>query len=155
LWGERFIKFLDKISLVAEGRRAGIYVRVSQDPDCRRLAERLGWQVIDIYDDNDVSAFNRRKPRKHWIRLQDHIARGGLAQLSVGAEREAVELTEVDLADSSRVSPVPGCGARDVAGGLAARQLLYCCSGIQVDEQAQHRALPLDQPLKEGGSPMV
>jgi site-specific DNA recombinase len=73
---------------VGKGRRAGIYVRISQDregerwgverqeQDCRRLAERLGWQVIDVYDDNDSSAFNRRKARKHWLRLQDDIASG-------------------------------------------------------------------------------
>ena len=69
-------------------RKAGIYVRISQDregerwgvqaqeEDGRKLAERLGWQVIGVYEDNDVSAFNRRKPRKHWLRLQDDIASG-------------------------------------------------------------------------------
>jgi hypothetical protein len=41
----------------------------------------------------------------------------GLAQLLVGAGAEAIELTEVDLANSPRLSPVRL---------LAGRQLLYC-----------------------------
>lgn len=48
--------------------RAGVYVRIShdftrqglgvarQEEDCRELAERLGWQVVDVYVDNDISA---------------------------------------------------------------------------------------------------
>ena len=40
------------------------------------MAERLGWQVIDVYDDNDSSAFDQRKPREHWLRLQGDIASG-------------------------------------------------------------------------------
>src|SRR5579884_3110866 len=56
-------------------RRVGIYVRISQDrtgreagvtrqqKECTELAERLGWQVIDLYRDNSVSAYkNRRRP---------------------------------------------------------------------------------------------
>ena len=35
-----------------------------------------GRQVIGVYEDNDVSAFSRRKPRKEWLRLQDDIASG-------------------------------------------------------------------------------
>lgn len=53
-------------------RRAGIYVRISEDragaglgverqrEDCVALADRLGWQVIETYVDNDVSAFTGR-----------------------------------------------------------------------------------------------
>lgn len=48
--------------------RTGIYVRISSDiegtglgvarqrADCEALAERLGWQVVGVYEDNDVSA---------------------------------------------------------------------------------------------------
>lgn len=55
-------------------RRAAIYCRLSQDRtgagvvverqerDCRELAEQLGWQVVRVFVDNDVSA-TRRKPR--------------------------------------------------------------------------------------------
>jgi hypothetical protein len=49
----------------------------------------------------------------------------GLAQLLVGADTEAVENGEVDLADSPRVSPVR-LRAATVAGWLAAWQPLNC-----------------------------
>ena len=56
-------------------RSAGVYVRISQDrggaglgverqeQDCRALAEQLGWAVVEVYCDNDLSAFSgRRRP---------------------------------------------------------------------------------------------
>ena len=48
--------------------RAGIYVRISRDvggeglgvarqeEDCEALAERLGWEAVETYIDNDISA---------------------------------------------------------------------------------------------------
>lgn len=51
-------------------RRAAIYCRIWQDragaslgiarqeADYRALVERQGWQVIDVYPDNDVSAYS-------------------------------------------------------------------------------------------------
>ncbi|MBA3489531.1 MAG: recombinase family protein, partial [Longispora sp.] len=59
--------------------RAGIYVRISQDregaglgvarqeTDCRALCERLGWTVVDVYADNDTSAYSGA-PRPQWSR---------------------------------------------------------------------------------------
>jgi DNA invertase Pin-like site-specific DNA recombinase len=56
------------------GHRAAIYCRVSQDregaglaverqeQDCRALAERLGWEVVAVHTDNDLSAYSG-KPR--------------------------------------------------------------------------------------------
>jgi site-specific DNA recombinase len=52
--------------------RAGIYARISSDregdglgvsrqlEDCERLAERKGWQVVEQYVDDDVSAWSVR-----------------------------------------------------------------------------------------------
>src|SRR4051812_20291823 len=56
-------------------RHAGIYVRISDDKaedaagvgrqerDCRELAARQGWEVADVYVENDTSAFKRRTVR--------------------------------------------------------------------------------------------
>jgi DNA invertase Pin-like site-specific DNA recombinase len=64
--------------------RAGIYCRISQDReaegigverqerDCRALAEQRGWDVADVYVDNDVSAYTG-KPRPSFRRLLDDI----------------------------------------------------------------------------------
>jgi DNA invertase Pin-like site-specific DNA recombinase len=59
---------------------AGIYVRISDDrlgdgagvarqlQDCRALADRKGWNVAEVYEDNDVSAY-RGKPRPAYRQL--------------------------------------------------------------------------------------
>lgn len=61
-------------------RAAGIYVRISSDPDgtalgverqardCQELARSRGWRVASVYEDNDVSA-TRGKPRPAYARL--------------------------------------------------------------------------------------
>jgi DNA invertase Pin-like site-specific DNA recombinase len=61
-------------------RRAGIYVRISddkeglekgvrrQEQDARALAERRGWEVVEVYQDNDISAYSGKK-RPAWERL--------------------------------------------------------------------------------------
>jgi site-specific DNA recombinase len=55
--------------------RAGIYVRISSDPkgealgvarqeaDCRKVCQEHGWEVIEVFCDNDHSAFDARKTR--------------------------------------------------------------------------------------------
>ncbi|WP_214322055.1 recombinase family protein [Nonomuraea sediminis] len=71
----------------AETIRAAIYVRISddregrglgvqrQEEDCRELAVRLDWPVIDIYPDNDLSAYSG-KPRPQYERMMADIAAG-------------------------------------------------------------------------------
>src|SRR5674476_217205 len=63
-------------------RRAGIYARIRDDPEgkgrgvsrqvksCRELAERLGWQVAEVYVD-DVSATRSRSRPQYDLLLGD------------------------------------------------------------------------------------
>lgn len=74
---------------VAAGRRtrAVIYCRISQDrtgahlgverqqEDCEALAERNGWDVVEVYVDNDVSAFSG-KLRKQYRRMLADLDQG-------------------------------------------------------------------------------
>ena len=98
--GQRLVRFLDKLSPWRRGRRAGIYVRISQDregerwgvqrqeEDCRKLAARLGWQVVEVYDDNDMSAYNQRKPRPAYQRMWAEVESGRIdAILAVHTDR--------------------------------------------------------------------
>ena len=67
--------------------RAGIYARISSDrerdglgvarqvEDCKRLAERKGWQVVEQYVDDDVSAWSGRK-RPQYTRSLDDLETG-------------------------------------------------------------------------------
>ena len=67
--------------------RAAIYCRISDDQAhrgwgvadqerrCRQLAESLGWTVVDVYGDNDVSVSRySKRTRKDFERLKQDIA---------------------------------------------------------------------------------
>ncbi len=68
-------------------RRAAVYCRLSQDRsgvglvverqerECRDLARSLGWQVVEVFTDNDVSAY-RAKRRPDYQRLLEAIRSG-------------------------------------------------------------------------------
>jgi len=66
---------------------AAIYARISRDKegaglgverqeaDCRELAERLGWEVVAVYADNDISAYSGA-PRPQYELMLDAIRSG-------------------------------------------------------------------------------
>lgn len=68
-------------------KQAGIYVRISldrtgkaagvkrQEQDCRKLVAERGWQAVEVYTDNDVSA-SKSKPRPSYQRLLRDIEAG-------------------------------------------------------------------------------
>ncbi len=67
---------------------AAIYCRISHDPsgerlgvnrqqlDCEQEAKRRGWTVAEVYVDDDISAFDRRKVRPEYQRLLKDISDG-------------------------------------------------------------------------------
>jgi site-specific DNA recombinase len=69
------------------GHRAAIYTRISadrtgaglgvdrQEADCRELAERLGWEVVAVHTDNDLSAYSG-KPRPGYRALLADLRAG-------------------------------------------------------------------------------
>lgn len=71
-------------------RRAGIYVRISQDStgkkagvqrqrkDCYELAARMKWTVVDTFDDNDISAYQDGKVRPGFENLLAAVGRGDI-----------------------------------------------------------------------------
>ncbi|WTB90855.1 recombinase family protein [Streptomyces cellulosae] len=76
------------IKTTARVRRVGIYLRISddreggglgvkrQEDDCRLLAASLGWKVVEVYVDNDVTAADRRKKRKDYLRPLEDVKSG-------------------------------------------------------------------------------
>jgi site-specific DNA recombinase len=157
-------------------RNAGIYVRISQDregerwgvqaqeEDCRKLAERLGWQVIGVYEDNDVSAFNRRKPRKEWLRLQDDIASGRIdAIIAVHTDRLYRQVREledlIDFVNHHRVAiQTVMAGDLDLttsAGRQVARHLGVAAQGEsqrQAERIRRQKQQAAEQGRRHGGS---
>jgi len=89
--------------------RAAIYARISRDregaglgverqeADCRALAERLGWTVVAVYVDNDVSAYSG-KPRPQYRAMLDAVragqVQGVVAWHTDRLHRRATELEE-------------------------------------------------------------
>jgi len=120
-------------------RRAGIYVRISQDregerwgverqeQDCRKLAERLGWTVVEVFDDNDWSAYNQRRARPAYKRMWADVESGRIdAVLAVHTDRlyrrmrdlvDIIDLLEkrdvvIKTTDSGDLELIPAQGVR-------------------------------------------
>ena len=73
-------------------QRAAVYTRLSQDRKgeavvvarqeraCRDLAERLGWEVAGVYEDNDKSAYGHR-PRPRYLQMLEDVQAGKVTAL--------------------------------------------------------------------------
>ena len=73
---------------------AAIYVRISRDSageglgvkrqraDCEALAEKLGWTVAEVYEDNDVSA-SKSKARPSYERMMSAVEAGRIQAVVV------------------------------------------------------------------------
>ncbi|MGW4876582.1 recombinase family protein [Streptomyces sp. NPDC004262] len=100
--------------------RAVIYLRISQDrtgahlgvdrqrEDCETLADRNGWQVVETYVDNDISAYSgKQRPsyRKMLRDLQDGTATSVIAWHNDRLHRSPKELEEyIDVCQRHGVS---------------------------------------------------
>ena len=61
---------------ISEDHRDGAGV-ARQEKECRELAERLGWSVVEVFEDNDVSASSfTRKQRTAYQRMMEAIKAG-------------------------------------------------------------------------------
>lgn len=121
-------------------RTAGIYVRISLDPngtrlgvtrqtkDCHTKAHQLGWNVHGIYEDNDTSATST-KPRPAYQRMLTDLEHGAINAVIVWdldrLTRRPIEIEQfIDLADRRRIALASVGGDVDLAtdnGRLFAR----------------------------------
>src|ERR1043165_7286975 len=110
-----------KTTQTAGGRtRALIYCRISQDrtgaglgvdrqrEDCEALAARMDWDVLEVYVDNDISAFSGKK-RPAYRRMLADLDEGKATVVIVWhtdrLTRSIVELEEyIDLSDRRGIS---------------------------------------------------
>ncbi|WP_234442103.1 recombinase family protein [Streptomyces sp. NRRL S-1448] len=134
--------------------RAAIYVRISQDrggaglgiarqeEGCRALCARKGWDVVDVYPDNDVSAYSGA-PRPKWQELLADINEGIVNAVVCWhvdrLTRSPRELEDViDLADRHGLELATVSGEIDLAtptGRMIARML-----GAAARHEAEHKA---------------
>jgi site-specific DNA recombinase len=135
--------------------RAVIYCRISQDrtgaglgvdrqrEDCEALAERNGWDVIEVYVDNDVSAFRKGSKRKDYARMlgdiEDGIATIVIAWHTDRLHRSTRELDDyIDLCEKRGVAThTVQAGAIDLStpsGRMTARIL-----GAVAKQESEHK----------------
>lgn len=62
-----------RISLATHGDRTKV---ARQEKLCRRLAKRLGWEVVVVYSDNNRSAWQRNRKREGWDAMLLAIEKG-------------------------------------------------------------------------------
>lgn len=125
------------------GLRAAIYVRISQDrdgtrrgverqeQDCRKLAKQLGWDVRNVYVDNDISAYSGKRRPQYEALLADIEAGaldGVIAWHPDRLHRSPLELEHyIDLSDKFGIQTnTVQAGIWDLStpsGRLVARQL--------------------------------
>ncbi|MFJ4917461.1 recombinase family protein [Streptomyces sp. NPDC088726] len=125
------------------GQRAVIYCRISSDregaglavarqrADCEQLAEQLGLHVVEVYEDNDLSAYSG-KPRPDYRRMLQDLRDGRagvvLAWHTDRLHRSPAELEEyIDVCEPLRVETrTVKAGHLDLTtatGRMIARQL--------------------------------
>ncbi|GGI07213.1 recombinase family protein [Egicoccus halophilus] len=107
--------------------RAGIYVRISQDrdgtqlgverqrEDCARLVQREGWEVGEVYVENDTSA-SGKKPREQYQRMMDDLARGRI-QAVVAWHADRLHRQPRELEDFIEAIEASGAAVRTVTAG--------------------------------------
>lgn len=91
-------------------RKTGVYVRISSDPqekeygvqrqetECRELADRLKWDVLEVFKDNDISASAfGRKARPGYAALIEAIEQGRInAVIAWNTDRLFRQLSDLE-----------------------------------------------------------
>jgi site-specific DNA recombinase len=135
--------------------RACVYTRISDDQtgerlgvqrqldDCLQLAERLGWEVVARYDDNDISAYNG-KHRPGFEQMLDDMNAGQFDALicwhTDRLYRSMKDLERlIEMADERRVQlkTVQG-GDLDLA--TSAGRMLGRILGATARQESEHKA---------------
>ncbi|MFE3495306.1 recombinase family protein [Streptomyces sp. NPDC059175] len=149
--------------------RAVIYVRISQDrtgahlgvdrqrEDCEALAERNGWDVVEVYVDNDVSAYSG-KPRPGYRRMLADLDQGKATAVIVWhtdrLHRSLVELEAyINLADARGVTThTVQAGELDLAtpSGRWMARMLGSAARYESEHKGERVARARQQKAKSG-----
>lgn len=152
-----------------DARRAVIYCRISRDKagaglgverqeeDCRALAERLGWEVSDVYVDNDISASSGKR-RPAYQRMLNDLAAGRasavIAWHSDRLHRRPVELESfIDLCETHHVEiRTVQAGEMDLstASGRMVARMLGAAARHEVEHKSERIRRARVQAAKAG-----
>ncbi|MFJ9027601.1 recombinase family protein [Streptomyces sp. NPDC102274] len=135
--------------------RAVIYVRISQDrtgshlgvdrqrEDCEALAERNGWDVVETYIDNDLSAYSG-KPRKDYLRMLADLE-DGTATIVIAWHTDRLHRSPVELERYIDLSQRRGVDTHAVQGGeldlsTSSGRMLARMLGAVARHESEHKA---------------
>jgi site-specific DNA recombinase len=154
-------------------RHAAVYCRISddregaglgverQEADCRERAKQLGWTVVDVYPDNDLSAFTG-VDRPHYQRLLQDL-RSGVVDAVLAWHTDRLHRTPLELEEFIDICETKGLAVETVkagpidlstpAGRAIARTL---CAWARYEsehkaERIRRKALELAQAGKRSG----
>jgi site-specific DNA recombinase len=109
--------------------RAAVYCRISQDAEatglgverqrkaCRRLATQRGYEIVETYTDNDLSAYDGRKPRPGFEAMLD-AAKGGRLDVILAYHPDRLTRRAVELERFIDVLQVTGVNVETAAAGV-------------------------------------
>lgn len=153
----------------SEGLPVAIYARISRDregaglgvdrqeADCRALAERLGWNVVATYVDNDVSAYSG-KVRPQYRQMLDDVRAGRIQGIVAWhtdrLHRRATELEEfVTLAERFNLevqTVTAGTVDLTTASGRMVARMLGAAAQHEIDH-ARERMLRAKRQMAADG----
>src|SRR5215207_10237687 len=155
--------------------RAGLYARISLDwegkglgverqlQDCRAIAKRLGWTIIDEYVDNSIGASKYSKTgkaRAEYNRLLSDIEAGRLDAVVIWMEdrlqRQVLELAEfLKVCDGAGVTRIASIGGEFDLSDSEQRTMLYIKAAMAEAEVEKLRRRVLRQRLQaaQNGEP--
>jgi len=139
----------------ARALTAGIYVRISSDPDatrlgvkrqeadCREYVKRQGWKLAKVYEDNDVSAYNG-KVRPAYRQLLDDV-RSGAIQAIVTWHPDRMHRNLTDLEEFIKVVEAAGCRVEALKTGnldfaTASGRMVAGMLGVTARYESEHKA---------------
>ncbi|WP_109507304.1 recombinase family protein [Nocardioides speluncae] len=140
------------------GKRAGVK---RQDGESRALGESLGWPIVDIYVDNDISATNRKKERPEYKRMLGDIKSGRINAIITWhpdrlyrTVRDLGPLTDICKQQNTQIAT---CKAGDIdlttpTGRYFAGQLALMGT-YEVEHAAERWQLSLQQQREDGTFP--
>ncbi|MFD5111478.1 recombinase family protein [Streptomyces sp. NPDC058391] len=135
--------------------RAVIYVRISQDrtgahlgvdrqrEDCEALAERNGWDVVETYIDNDLSAYSG-KPRPDYRRMLADLD-DGTATIVIAWHTDRLHRSPTELEEYIDLSQRRGVDTHAVQGGeldlsTSSGRMLARMLGAVARHESEHKA---------------
>ncbi len=134
--------------------RAAIYARISQDRNgealgverqqrlCLELVDRLGWEVVERYVENDVSAYSGKERPQYAAML--NAARAGTVDAIVALDTDRLtrhprELEDlIDLAESHRIGLATVGGRIDL--GTTDGRLVARITGAVARQESERKA---------------